>query len=104
MRHVNWLYRHSGRFNAASLRLLDSRPETRVGDQFNYRLTIDGQLYKNCNEALSNAAFEALLDSIELRLKEMGQRILSGDVEVAPYKIGSVTACGSMRIQRNLPY
>lgn len=86
-------YRHNGRFNANALRLLDSRSEARVGNQFNYRLNLDGNLSKNCREALSSEAFEALLDAIETQLKQMGQQIFSGVADVAPYKKGSVTAC-----------
>jgi ATP-dependent helicase/nuclease subunit B len=86
-------YRHSGRFNVDVLRLLDSRPGARAGNQFNYRLNADGKLSKTCREALTTEAFETLLDSIEAQLKQMGQRIFSGIVDVAPYKRGSTTAC-----------
>ncbi len=86
-------YRHTGRFDKTYLRLLDSRMDARQGDQFNYRLTNDGQVYKNCREALSTAEFAALLDSVESNLMEMGRRIFSGAAEVDPYRKGSTTAC-----------
>jgi len=86
-------YRHSGRFNVDILRLLDSRPGVRSGNQFNYRRNVDGQLSKNCKEALTTEAFETLLDSIEAQLRQMGQQIFAGTVDVAPYKRGSMTAC-----------
>src|SRR5438046_6754539 len=86
-------YRHTGRFDKTALRLLDSRSDVQQGDQFNYRLTKDGQVYKNCREALSTAEFAALLDSVESNLREMGKRIFSGAVEVDPYRKGSTTAC-----------
>ena len=44
-------YRHTGRFDTRALRLLDARPDVQQGDQFNYRLTKDGQVYKSCREA-----------------------------------------------------
>lgn len=86
-------YRHTGRFHAGSLRLLDARAEVREGDQFSYRLTQSGQLDKRSKEALATSEFEALLDSIEANLQRMGREIFAGRVEVAPYRKGSVTAC-----------
>jgi ATP-dependent helicase/nuclease subunit B len=86
-------YQHSGRFNANILRLLDSRSNARVGNQFNYRLRNDGNLAMTCREALPREAFNELLDSIEVQLKRIGQQIFSGTTDVAPYKRGSVTAC-----------
>jgi len=44
-------------------------------------------------EALSAAEFNALLDSVEANLKEMGGRIFSGSAEVAPYRKGPAIAC-----------
>jgi len=92
-------YRHSGRFNIDALPLLDNRPGAKSGDQFNYRRNGNGELSKNSREALTSAAFEALLDSIESQLKQMGQKIFSGVVEVAPYKKGAITACHQCHYQ-----
>jgi ATP-dependent helicase/nuclease subunit B len=86
-------YRHSGRFCADALRLLDSRPDARAGDQFNYRVTNSGKVHKGCREALEADAFERLLDGVEANLKEMGRRIYSGAAEVDPYRTGTDTAC-----------
>jgi ATP-dependent helicase/nuclease subunit B len=86
-------YRHSGRFDRAALRLLDSRPDARRGDQFNYRITKHGRVYKSSVEALSTAEFAALLDSVESNLREMGRQIYSGAAEVSPHRKGTMTAC-----------
>ncbi len=40
-------YRHTGRFDLRALPQLDARADARQGDQFNYRLKNDGQLYKS---------------------------------------------------------
>jgi ATP-dependent helicase/DNAse subunit B len=79
--------------------LLDNRPDAQRGDQFNYRLNNDGRLNKNCREALSAAEFNALLDSVEANLKEMGGRIFSGSAEVAPYRKGPAIACAQCEYQ-----
>jgi ATP-dependent helicase/nuclease subunit B len=86
-------YRHAGRFDLRALPQLDARPDARQGDQFSYRLTNSGQLYKNSQEALSSAEFEALLDSVERTLGRMGREIFAGVAGVAPFRKGAVTAC-----------
>jgi ATP-dependent helicase/nuclease subunit B len=86
-------YRHAGRFDTRALRLLDARPDARTGDQFSYRLTNDGQVYKSSREALATAEFEALLDSVEDSLRRMGHEIFSGVAKVDPYRKGAATAC-----------
>jgi ATP-dependent helicase/nuclease subunit B len=83
-------YRHNGRFDAGVLDKLDSQ---RAHDQFNYRLTDSGKLYANSAEALPRAEFEALLDGVETRLREMGRAIFSGEAKVDPYRMGAETPC-----------
>jgi ATP-dependent helicase/nuclease subunit B len=86
-------YRHSGRFDLRALRQLDLRQDVTQGDQFNFRLTTRGVIHRNCTDPLDPAAFEALMDSVERNLKQMGSKIFAGVVDVAPYRRGSVTPC-----------
>ncbi|PWU21624.1 MAG: hypothetical protein C5B50_01320 [Verrucomicrobia bacterium] len=86
-------YQHTGRFDVAVLRLLDARADATQGDQFKYRLTKEGEPYKNSVEALQGPEFEALLDSVEANLKRIGLDIFAGEIKVAPYRKGSTTAC-----------
>jgi ATP-dependent helicase/nuclease subunit B len=86
-------YRHSGRFDASALPLLDQRKDVHAGDQFNYRLKKDGGLSGNSHEAMGGGEFLALLDGVETALKKMGQSIYAGDAKVDPYRKGTVTAC-----------
>ena len=83
-------YRHNGRFDAGALDKLDSR---HARDQFNYRLTDAGKLYANSSEALPRPEFEALLNGVETRLREMGRAIFSGEASVDPYRKGAETPC-----------
>jgi ATP-dependent helicase/nuclease subunit B len=83
-------YLHTGRFDAGALDKLDRK---RVRDQFTYRLTESGKLYANSVEALPRAEFEKLLDGVEMRLKEMGRAIFSGESSVDPYRKGAETPC-----------
>ncbi len=86
-------YRHSGRFDAQTLRILDSRKDAMSGDQFSYRLRKDGDLNKASREALTSADFEALLASVASILRDMGQKIFSGVIKLDPYRKGQNTAC-----------
>jgi len=86
-------YRHAGRFDAAALPYLDGRSDARNGDQFNYRVTREGDLYRNSRECLSTNEFIELLDTVEGNLKKMGAEIFSGRAAISPYRKGAATAC-----------
>jgi len=83
-------YRHTGRFDAG---VLDKLDRLKMKDQFSYQLKKDGGLYANSTEALPRAEFEALLDGVEARLREMGSVIFSGETKVDPYRKGAETPC-----------
>jgi ATP-dependent helicase/nuclease subunit B len=83
-------YRHTGRFDAGRLPLLD---RVQAMDQFKYRLKQDGTLYQGSAEALPPDKFLALLDGVEARLIAMGRRIFAGAAAVDPYRKGPATAC-----------
>lgn len=85
-------YKHAGRFDLDCLELLDSRKE-QSGDQFNYRFTTKGALYRKCHDPLSNAAFTALLEEVEHMILDMGRQIFEGKIAVSPYKHRTATAC-----------
>jgi ATP-dependent helicase/nuclease subunit B len=86
-------YRHSGRFDQSALPYLDSRRDPKQNEQFNYRLRKDGGVHASCREALSTEAFQSLLGESEQILREIGERIYSGAVEVSPYRKGQELAC-----------
>ena len=86
-------YRHSGRFDVRALRVLDARPDVTEGDQFNYRLTRNGEPYRGSAEVLDPAAFTHLLDAVEATLRQMGEQVFAGEAKVAPYRKGAETAC-----------
>ncbi len=83
-------YRHTGRFDAGILDLLD---RVRARDQFSYQLKKNGELYANSTEALPRAEFEKLLDDVEAQLRTLGGRIFSGAAQVDPYRKGKQTPC-----------
>ena len=85
-------YKHTGRFDASHLEHLDCSG-SKKGEQFNYSRNKDGSISKRSSEPLDGAQFIALLDSLEMKMKELGERILSGDTRIDPYKKSSATAC-----------
>lgn len=83
-------YRHAGRFDVTALDLLDSR---KGADQFNYALKKDGTLDSRAKDPMSPAEFMQLLDTVEARLRNFGERIFVGEASVAPYRKGCETPC-----------
>jgi len=92
-------YQHTGRFDASVLEKLDSRSRIEAGDMFNYRLTKNGKVNASCREPMSAEDFKALLASVEANLKEMGEKIFAGQVEIDPYRKGALTACDQCEYQ-----
>ena len=56
-------------------------------------VTNGGKIHGNSREALATDRFEALLDSVERNLKQMGEAIFAGQAKVDPFRKGAVTAC-----------
>jgi ATP-dependent helicase/nuclease subunit B len=91
-------YRHTGRFDGNVLDLLDNRGASE-GDQFNYRRNKDGRISGNSREALDGNAFVALLDAVEISLRQMGQGIYAGVAQLDPFRKGRLTACNYCEYQ-----
>jgi ATP-dependent helicase/nuclease subunit B len=85
-------FQHRGRFDGERLALFDSRGGPK-GDQFRYSLKTDGEFAARGNEALPAGDFAELIARIETTLRETGERIFSGEADVAPYRLKNFTAC-----------
>lgn len=79
-------YQYHGRFNAAYLHLLDSRPDGENSGQFNYKLTKDGGIYFNCVEPMDSKNFEDIAEHIRNFVLDYGKRIYGGDFSIDPWK------------------
>jgi ATP-dependent helicase/nuclease subunit B len=86
-------YRHTGRFSFAALPILDRRKTDYDNREFNYELKKDGKPSKRQKDLLQPKEFTALLEGVEKRLREMGQRIFAGEAKVDPYQKGGEKAC-----------
>jgi ATP-dependent helicase/nuclease subunit B len=83
-------YCHVGHFDVTALEFLDS---ARNCEQFQYSLRKDGAPGGRCKDPMVPEEFTALLDDVEERLREFGDRIFSGEARVDPYRKGSETPC-----------
>jgi ATP-dependent helicase/nuclease subunit B len=63
---------------------------------YNYYVTKDGKPYGNYGKrgALRAAEFDKVLEFTEKRIVELAGKILSGDIEVRPYRLGTMSPCG----------
>jgi ATP-dependent helicase/nuclease subunit B len=75
-------FQHHGRFNDDFYPHLD---KDELGEQFT--------THYNSRNAVTAQEFQSLVDQVEQHLKNFGNRILNGVVEIAPYRKGQETAC-----------
>jgi ATP-dependent helicase/nuclease subunit B len=75
-------YQHSGRYDVSVAPLLDA---SGTGEQF--------KRPRRSGDSISAAEFVALLDQVDARLREFGQRIFAGDTSVDPYRKSTDTPC-----------
>jgi ATP-dependent helicase/nuclease subunit B len=83
-------YRHVGHFDLTALDFLDTAKNC---EQFNYRWKQDGTPGNRSKDPMQPEQFIALLDVVERRLRDFGERIFAGDATVDPYRKGSETPC-----------
>jgi ATP-dependent helicase/nuclease subunit B len=63
------------------------------GEQFPYTWKQDGTLGNRSRGPMQPEQFLALLDAVEARLRDFGERIFAGEATVDPYRKGSETPC-----------
>jgi ATP-dependent helicase/nuclease subunit B len=78
------VFQHVGRFRADLLSLMDDFGNP--SGQLKYRRTAKGKLHAGDSNPLSADEFQAMLQAVEARLKEFGNRILAGEAGVDPYR------------------
>ena len=86
-------FQHVGCFDISSLRQLDSRSEILTGDQIHYQLKRDGTPKKNAWNVMAPDTFKSTMQRTEASIQMMGNRILSGEITVDPYRHSNVLAC-----------
>ncbi len=86
-------FQHVGCFDRTALRLLDNRAEAAQGDQIQYALKKDGTPKKTAWNVMEPEVFDSLMHQTETAVRNMGNRILAGDIAVTPYQHRQQTPC-----------
>jgi len=85
-----------GRVPLPGLRRVGAEQDGRVGgagsDLLMVKVNKDGRVSRNSNTA-SLDDFAALMNFVRLRVAKLAERILDGEIAVAPYRMGDVRPC-----------
>ena len=79
-------FQWDGCFNIKYLCQLDNRLDQKQGDQIPYKLNEYGSPYATSWQPMKPEAFQKMMRHTEKIIRDMGNRILAGDIAVAPYK------------------
>jgi ATP-dependent helicase/nuclease subunit B len=87
-------YKAKGIFNGDISAFLD-RQASMESKFYNFYVTKDGQPYGNYDKrgTLRPEDFEAILQFTEKIIVDLAQQILTGDIKVRPYRLGTISAC-----------
>jgi len=89
-------YKAKGIFNGEFFQCLDNSIKQGWSEFYSFYLKKDGDQYGSydtTSNALKPEDFEKVLYFAEHKLVELGENIVSGKIDVYPYKLGSETAC-----------
>lgn len=91
-------YRHRGRLRVEAAPWLDARTPGDSSGQFALKFKKDGTPSK-VGDGRASAEFEALLVEVQDVIRDLGDRLFSGDVAVSPYRQGGRTACDQCELR-----
>ena len=89
-------YKAKGILNGEFFQQLDSSAASGWGKYYNFRISSKDGQYGDYSRsgALRPNDFEKVLEFTEKRIVELAGEILSGEIEVRPYKLGTMSPCG----------
>jgi len=95
-RSDNYEYKAKGVFDGKFYQQLDSGVDSGWSRFYSFRVTSKDQQYGNyaVSGALKPNDFEGLLRFAEQKMIQLAQEIVSGKIDVRPYRLGHVSPCG----------
>lgn len=84
-----------GIFNGDFYKFLDCKTQTGFSPYYSFRITQKEKQFGNYEKSslLTNEHFWAVLKFAGNKIKEFGEKILSGKIDITPYKLGKKIAC-----------
>ena len=94
-RSDNFEYKAKGVFNGKFYRQLDGGTDSGWSRFYSFRVTSKDRQYGNyaISGALKPNDFEGLLRFAEQKMIQLAQEIVSGKIDVSPYRLGQVSPC-----------
>ncbi|MHC4575590.1 MAG: PD-(D/E)XK nuclease family protein, partial [Planctomycetota bacterium] len=89
-------YKAKGIFNGEFASHLDNTVEAGWSRFYSFRITAKDRQYGNygISAALKDEDFDKVLSFGEKKVIELAQKILSGGIEIRPYRLGTKSPCG----------
>jgi len=89
-------YKAKGIFNGEFFQQLDSEAKSRWSDFYNFRISKKDGQYGDYGKsgALRPGDFEKVLKFTEKKIVELAGEIVSGKIDVSPYRLGTESPCG----------
>ena len=96
-RQEKFYHKANGIFNGRFASQLDRHTTSKDSEFYNFYVTKDGTPYGNYHNrgALKPNDFENVLTFTEKKIVQLVQEILSGKIDIAPYKLGTDSPCGN---------
>ena len=97
-RTESFAYKAKGIFNGKFARQLD-KAASMDSNFYNFYVTKDGEPYGNYGNrgVLKPSDFEKVLRFTEKKIVELAEEILSGKIDVEPYRLGTESPCGNCK-------
>lgn len=96
-----------GAVHRDAIHAFDAQYSNGTSEVLSVAINKDGTMRKSGNDALEDADWHTLLNHVRWRIGELADKILSGNIDIHPYRTGKKTpcaVCGLANVCRHDPY